>query len=541
MTQGFQHRQLSVRFRFFCHSEPSGEESPGAIDEDGGSKMSKPHGILILGASGSGTTTLGRELARVLNFTHLDIDDYFWLKTEVPFTTVRPREERQTLLLKDMHKFPGFVLSGSAVKWDEPLLPYLDLAVFVSTPTEVRIERLHKREHENFGDRILQGGDMYSNHQEFMEWAAGYDTGGLTMRSRALHEQWIRSCPCPVIRVDGTANPCESAENIAQRFYTKPDEPSRLTLADLGTLEKYRFSVIFARHGGKWLYCRQKSRNTWETAGGHIEKGETPLDGAKRELFEETGATKFYIRSAFDYAVHCAKEFSFGQVFYADIETFDEIPKGSEMAEVKPFDTFPDNLTYPAILPVLYGKMQSWLGLDKVKDECWDVLDGNRTPLGRTHRRGDPLPEGDHHLVVRAWIVNEKGEFLITPRAFNKIGFPGMWEVPSGSALAGEDSLTAAIREAREEAGIALLPENAELLSTYKRGNSFYDSWLFYQEFDIDNVVVQEDETTDARVATWDEIAAMIDRGEFISRDVFPEFDLLQGMPRIDKASSGRV
>ncbi|HWS30783.1 MAG TPA: NUDIX domain-containing protein [Clostridia bacterium] len=503
--------------------------------------MSKPHGILIFGASGSGTTTLGRELARVLNFTHLDIDDYYWLKSDVPFTAVRPREERQALLLADIKKSSGFVVSGSAVNWDEPILPYLDLAVFVSAPTEVRLERLRKREHENFGDRVLQDGDMYNKHLEFVEWAAGYDTGGLTMRSRALHEQWISNCPCPVTCVDGTADCRETAVNIAERFYTKPGEPPRITLADLGALEKYRFTVIFTRYGGKWLYCRQKHRDTWETAGGHIEKGETPLEGAKRELYEETGATKFYIRPTFDYAVHRDVEFSCGQVYYADIETLGAIPEGSEMAEVKPSDTFPDKLTYPAILPVLYGKMQSWLGFDRVKDERWDVLDENRALKGRTHKRGEPLPEGDHHLVVRVWIINAKGEFLITRRAFNKIGYPGMWEVPSGSALAGEDSLTAAIREAREETGVTPLIENAKLFSTYRRGNSFYDNWLFCQEFDVADITLQEGETIDARAATWAEISVMMERGGFIARDVFPEFGLLQSVPRIDKAAIGRV
>lgn len=503
--------------------------------------MDYPHGIIVFGASGSGTTTRGRELACVLGFKHLDIDDYFWQKTDVPFTVVRPREERQAMLLKDLHTYPRFVLSGSAVKWDEPFLPFLDLAVFVLTPTEVRIERLHKRERERFKARILEGGDMYHNHLEFLQWAEGYDAGDLTMRSRAMHEQWIKNCPCPVLNVDGTADPQKTAIHIAEEFYTKPNEPLRVTLCEVGELKKYRFAVIFARHNGKWLYCRQKDHDTWETAGGHLEKNETVLACAKRELYEETGATEFFIHPAFDYSVHRDTEFSYGQVFYADIKTLGTLPHDSEMAEVKPFETLPDKLTYPAILPLLYEKMQSWLGLDKVKDEIWDVLDENRNPLGRTHRRGEPMQKGEYHLVVRAWIVNEQGEFLITRRAFNKLGYPGMWEVPSGSALASEDSLTATIREAQEEAGITLLRDNAELISTYRREVSIFDSWLFRQEFDLANVVVQEGETIDARAATWDEIVAMIDRGEFIARDVFPEFDLLQSMYRIDKAACGRV
>ena len=38
--------------------------------------------ILIFGASGSGTTTLGKEIEKITDFTHLDVDDYYWKKTE---------------------------------------------------------------------------------------------------------------------------------------------------------------------------------------------------------------------------------------------------------------------------------------------------------------------------------------------------------------------------------------------------------------------------------------------------------------------------
>ena len=40
---------------------------------------------------------------------------------------------------------------------------------------------------------------------------------------------------------------------------------------------------------------------TWETQGGHIEAGEQPLDAAKRELFEESGAVDFDIQPLCDY------------------------------------------------------------------------------------------------------------------------------------------------------------------------------------------------------------------------------------------------
>jgi len=216
-------------------------------------------------------------------------------------------------------------------------------------------------------------------------------------------------------------------------------------------------------------------------------------------------------------------------VFYSDIQTLGEMPD-FEMAEVREFTSIPDKMRFPQILPALYKELDKWLGYDSVINEYWDVLDENRNPTGRKHKRIDDMQPGDYHLVVRAWIMNGKGEFLITRRAFNKIGFPGMWEVPSGSATAGEESLDATIREAKEESGLTLLSENAELFSTYRKNNSFYDNWLFRQEFDLSDVILQEGETIEARAVSWGEISEMMEREEFIGREVFPEFDLLEGI-----------
>jgi adenylate kinase family enzyme len=46
-------------------------------------KLSKPHGIILLGANGSGKSTLGRELACELNSAHFDAEDYWFYKTDI--------------------------------------------------------------------------------------------------------------------------------------------------------------------------------------------------------------------------------------------------------------------------------------------------------------------------------------------------------------------------------------------------------------------------------------------------------------------------
>jgi hypothetical protein len=65
------------------------------------------------------------------------------------------------------------------------------------------MERLHRRERERFGERILPGGDMYEVSQAFLTWAASYDEGGLDIRSRRLHEEWLGTLPCPILCFEG--------------------------------------------------------------------------------------------------------------------------------------------------------------------------------------------------------------------------------------------------------------------------------------------------------------------------------------------------
>lgn len=149
------------------------------------------------------------------------------------------------------------------------------------------------------------------------------------------------------------------------------------------------------------------------------------------------------------------------------------------------------------------------------QDELWDVLDENRMPTGRLHRRGDDLPEGDYHLTVHIWMQRSDGKFLLTKRSPNKT-YPLMWETTAGSAIAGDDSLTAALREVREETGLVLMPENGRPILTHKSDGIFADIWYFQQEFSLADVKLQEGETCDAMVATKEQILQMYKAGTLV-------------------------
>lgn len=126
----------------------------------------------------------------------------------------------------------------------------------------------------------------------------------------------------------------------------------------LDTFPVFQYVVVFSRMNGRWLFSRHKMRQTWETQGGHIERGETPLEAARRELYEESGAKAFTITPAFDYWAGNDEGSSVGAVFLAEITELGELPE-SEMAEVRAFDTLPDNVTYPAITPMLFEKIRN--------------------------------------------------------------------------------------------------------------------------------------------------------------------------------------
>ena len=155
--------------------------------------------------------------------------------------------------------------------------------------------------------------------------------------------------------------------------------------------------------------------------------------------------------------------------------------------------------------------------------ELWDLYNERRELTGRDHVRGEEVPQGFYHLVVHIWIRNSKGEYLISQRSADRPAYPLMWECVGGSVTKGEDSLTGALRETKEEVGLTLSPEDGKLVYSVVgrvvngvKFRDIVDVWLF--EYD-GPVSLEQATTKEVAQTVWmtkKQIQELFDTGKLV-------------------------
>lgn len=132
--------------------------------------------------------------------------------------------------------------------------------------------------------------------------------------------------------------------------------------------------------------------------------------------------------------------------------------------------------------------------------EMIDIYDENKEKTGKILPRGKGLKKGQYMLYVLAILEDEYGKLLATKRSNDKKWGAGAWEIPGGSAKAGEDSQTAALREVAEETGLEIDKKKGKLIYSYRNedvesgDNYFVDIYHFKGCFDKSKIKVNPDE-----------------------------------------------
>ena len=172
-------------------------------------------GIIICGLNGTGKSTLGKALAEKLHFHFIDIENLYFPKTNPNkiYASPRTRKEVEKLLLYEIKTHKDFILASVKGDYGEDIYSLIQYAILLDVPKNIRLKRVKKRSFQKFGNRMLLGGDLYEQEENFFHFVESRDEN--------IVEEWVKSLKCPVIRMDGTKSIDENTNFIMERIQNK--------------------------------------------------------------------------------------------------------------------------------------------------------------------------------------------------------------------------------------------------------------------------------------------------------------------------------
>lgn len=142
--------------------------------------------------------------------------------------------------------------------------------------------------------------------------------------------------------------------------------------------------------------------------------------------------------------------------------------------------------------------------------EIFDIVDEYGNPTGETVERSKAHAEGLRHRTAHIWIarqLKERYQVLLQKRALTKDSFPGRYDTSAaGHIQAGDEPLESALRELKEELGIAATKDQLEFAGTFRinyekefHGKLFKDNeiafvYVYLAPVDIKDITVQKEE-----------------------------------------------
>jgi len=140
-----------------------------------------------------------------------------------------------------------------------------------------------------------------------------------------------------------------------------------------------------------------------------------------------------------------------------------------------------------------------------------DLYNSNLEKTDKTYFKGDKIPEGYYPMVVMIAIENSNGEFLMQKRSENK---GGDWGVTGGHPKAGETPIEGIITEVKEELGLFFSKDDFTLYDSGCDGKDCYKMYLVNKDIDLNDITIEEEELTEVRWFSMEELDNMVSTGE---------------------------
>lgn len=308
-------------------------------------------------------------------------------------------------------------------------------------------------------------------------------------------------------------------------------------------------TVCYIERDGCWLMLHRTvkkndvNKDKWIGVGGHFEADESPEECVLREVKEETGytLTSCRFRGLITF-VSGDGVTEYMSLFTADAFTGESVPCDEGELEWVPAEKVwglniweGDKIFFRLLdegkpffsLKLVYdgGGILVSAALNGRPMELLDILNEDGTRSGIVRERGVAHREGSLHPTAHVWIVrpNSKSgyDILLQKRSACKDSYPGCYDISSaGHVMAGDDYLTTALRELREELGITAAAEDLEPAGLHKGyteacfcGRPFRDAelsqlYLYCRPVSIAALTLQESEVEEV---IWMDYAECLD------------------------------
>lgn len=127
-------------------------------------------GIIICGLNGAGKSTLGKALAEKLEFYFIDNEDLYFPKTDPNYIYASPctREEAVKLFFSEIKEHENFVFASVKGDYGEAIYPFLQYAVLIDVPKDIRLQRVKIVLFKNLVIECCRAGIYMSRRKGFL-------------------------------------------------------------------------------------------------------------------------------------------------------------------------------------------------------------------------------------------------------------------------------------------------------------------------------------------------------------------------------------